>query len=53
RPPVFVISFICDIANFLDEQPGGRHLLVKYVGEDAATAFFAGVYDHTNTVRNV
>ncbi|KAI6099495.1 hypothetical protein EDD16DRAFT_1658265 [Pisolithus croceorrhizus] len=33
-------------------HPGGRHL-AKNVERDAATAFFGGVYDHSNAAHNV
>jgi stearoyl-CoA desaturase (delta-9 desaturase) len=37
----------------MDEHPGGRHLVVKYIGKDATTAFFGGVYDHSNAAHNL
>jgi len=37
----------------MDEHPGGRHLLRKNIGKDATTAFFGGVYDHSNAAHNV
>jgi hypothetical protein len=37
----------------MDEHPGGRHLLRKNVGKDATTAFFGGVYDHSNAAHNL
>ena len=37
----------------MDEHPGGRHLLAKNIGKDATTAFFGGVYDHSNAAHNV
>lgn len=37
----------------MDEHPGGRHLLAKHIGKDATTAFFGGVYDHSNAAHNV
>ncbi|KAK0232919.1 delta 9-fatty acid desaturase protein [Armillaria fumosa] len=30
----------------------GAHLLVKFVGKDATTAFFGDVYDHSNAAHN-
>ena len=53
RPLIVIAGFIHDVADFLDEHPGGRHLLVKYIGKDATTAFFGGVYDHSNAAHNV
>ena len=46
-------GFIHDISPFLDEHPGGRHLLTKNIGKDATTAFFGGVYDHSNAAHNL
>ncbi|KZV76659.1 delta9-fatty acid desaturase [Peniophora sp. CONT] len=53
RPLILVAGFIHDVSAFLDEHPGGRHLLVKYIGKDASTAFFGGVYDHSNAAHNL
>ena len=53
RPLICVAGFIHDVADFLDEHPGGRHLLTKNIGRDATTAFFGGVYDHSNAAHNV
>ncbi|KAI0790362.1 delta9-fatty acid desaturase [Abortiporus biennis] len=53
RPLIVVAGFIHDVADFLDEHPGGRHLLTKFIGKDATTAFFGGVYDHSNAAHNL
>ncbi|KAL5498517.1 OLE1_1 [Sanghuangporus vaninii] len=53
RPLILIAGFIHDVGSFLDEHPGGRHLLVKYIGKDATTAFFGGVYDHSNAAHNL
>ncbi|KAI0034196.1 delta 9-fatty acid desaturase protein [Vararia minispora EC-137] len=53
RPLVLVTGFIHDVSGFLDEHPGGRHMLAKYMGRDATTAFFGGVYDHSNAAHNL
>ena len=53
RPLVVVAGFIHDVSNFMDEHPGGRHLIAKMIGKDATTAFFGGVYDHSNAAHNV
>jgi len=53
RPLVLVSGFIHDVGTFLDEHPGGRHLLAKQIGKDASTAFFGGVYEHSNAAHNV
>ena len=53
RPLVLVSGFIHDVGTFIDEHPGGPHLLIKMIGRDATTAFFGGVYDHSNAAHNV
>ena len=53
RPLILVAGYIHDVSTFIDEHPGGRHLLVKNIGKDASTAFFGGVYDHSNAAHNV
>lgn len=53
RALVAVAGFIHDVSSFVDEHPGGRHLVVKMIGRDATTAFFGGVYDHSNAAHNV
>ncbi|PWN53880.1 putative stearoyl-CoA desaturase [Violaceomyces palustris] len=53
RPLIVVHGFIHDISSFLDEHPGGRHLLTGKIGKDATTAFLGGVYDHSNAAHNL
>lgn len=53
RPLILVSGFIHDVSSFLDEHPGGKHLLSKNIGRDATTAFHGGVYDHSNAAHNV
>lgn len=53
RPLILVAGFIHDVSSFLDEHPGGRHLLTKNIGRDATTAFHGGVYDHSNAAHNL
>jgi len=53
RPLVLISGFIHDVSNFVDEHPGGRHLITKMIGKDATTAFFGGVYDHSNAAHNL
>ncbi|KAK0432097.1 delta 9-fatty acid desaturase protein [Desarmillaria tabescens] len=52
RPLILISGFIHDVSTFMDEHPGGAHLLVKFIGKDATTAFFGGVYDHSNGAHN-
>ncbi|KAG2152664.1 uncharacterized protein EDB93DRAFT_1327608 [Suillus bovinus] len=53
RPVICIAGFIHDVSDFLDDHPGGRHLLTKHIGRDATTAFFGGVYDHSNAAHNL
>ncbi|KAJ7339982.1 hypothetical protein DFH08DRAFT_783495 [Mycena albidolilacea] len=53
RPLVVISGFIHDVASFIEEHPGGAHWIVKYIGKDATTAFFGGVYDHSNAAHNL
>ncbi|KAF7973851.1 hypothetical protein HWV62_14148 [Athelia sp. TMB] len=53
RKLIVVAGFIHDVEDFLDEHPGGRHLLTRSIGKDATTAFFGGVYDHSNAAHNL
>ncbi|PCH38512.1 delta 9-fatty acid desaturase protein [Wolfiporia cocos MD-104 SS10] len=52
RPLILIAGFIHDVSSFVDEHPGGRHYIAKYIGKDATTAFFGGVYDHSNAAHN-
>jgi hypothetical protein len=53
RPLVLISGFIHDVGSFIDEHPGGPHLLIKMIGKDATTAFFGGVYNHSNAAHNL
>ncbi|CAO1613552.1 unnamed protein product [Jaminaea pallidilutea] len=53
RPLICVSGFIHDVSSFLDEHPGGRHLLAARLGQDCTSAFNGGVYDHSNAAHNL
>ncbi|KAJ3555419.1 hypothetical protein NP233_g12212 [Leucocoprinus birnbaumii] len=53
RPLIVIAGFIHDVSDFIEEHPGGPHLIVKMIGKDATTAFFGGVYDHSNAAHNL
>ena len=53
RSLILISGFIHDVTGFLDENPGGRHLLAKSIGKDATSSFFGGVYNHSNAAHNV
>ncbi|KAJ7282415.1 delta9-fatty acid desaturase, partial [Mycena rebaudengoi] len=52
-PLILISGFIHDVSSFVDEHPGGAHRIIKYIGKDATTAFFGGIYDHSNAAHNV
>ncbi|KAJ7226350.1 delta 9-fatty acid desaturase protein [Mycena rebaudengoi] len=53
RPLILISGFIHDVSNFIEEHPGGAHLILKFIGKDATTAFFGGVYEHSNAAHNL
>ncbi len=53
RPLILISGFIHDVSTFIEEHPGGAHLITRFIGKDATTAFFGGVYDHSNAAHNV
>ena len=53
RPLILISGFIHDVSDFIEEHPGGAHFIRHYIGKDATTAFFGGVYDHSNAAHNV
>lgn len=53
RPIMAVHGYIIDCESFEQEHPGGAHLIKRAIGTDATTAFFGGVYDHSNAAHNL
>ncbi|KAE9393879.1 delta 9-fatty acid desaturase [Gymnopus androsaceus JB14] len=53
RPLILISGFIHDVTDFVEEHPGGAHFIRNYIGKDATTAFFGGVYDHSNAAHNL
>jgi stearoyl-CoA desaturase (delta-9 desaturase) len=53
RPLILISGFIHDVSDFIEEHPGGAHFIRNYIGKDASTAFFGGVYDHSNAAHNL
>ncbi|KAF8918885.1 hypothetical protein CPB85DRAFT_1249215 [Mucidula mucida] len=53
RPLILISGFIHDVTTFVEEHPGGAHLITRFIGKDATTAFFGGVYDHSNAAHNL
>lgn len=53
RSLVAIHGFIHDCSSFVDDHPGGAHLIKRAIGTDSTTAFFGGVYDHSNAAHNL
>ncbi|KIY69335.1 hypothetical protein CYLTODRAFT_442758 [Cylindrobasidium torrendii FP15055 ss-10] len=53
RPLVLIAGFIHDVSTFMEEHPGGAHLIKRFIAKDATTAFFGGIYDHSNAAHNL
>ncbi|MCO5599813.1 hypothetical protein L7F22_053920 [Adiantum nelumboides] len=53
RPLIAISGFIHDVSTFMDEHPGGRHLLAGKIGKDATVAFNGGLYNHSNAAHNL
>ncbi|KAJ9093760.1 hypothetical protein QFC19_008199 [Naganishia cerealis] len=52
RELMVIHGFIHDVSTFINDHPGGAHLLKRAIGTDASVAFFGGVYDHSNAAHN-
>ncbi|EFI26645.1 delta-9 fatty acid desaturase [Coprinopsis cinerea okayama7 len=50
---VLISGFIHDVTSFVDLHPGGRRLIVSSSGKDMSSAFFGGVYSHSNAAHNL
>ena len=50
---VLIAGFVHDVSNFIDSHPGGRALLMSYVGKDATVPFHGGVQDHSIAAHNI
>ncbi len=53
RSLVAIHGFIHDCSSFAEDHPGGAHLIKRAIGTDSTTAFFGGVYDHSNAAHNL
>ena len=53
RSLIAIHGFIHDCSSFTEDHPGGAHLIKRAIGTDATTAFFGGVYDHSNAAHNL
>ncbi|GAA6024971.1 hypothetical protein JCM10207_008122 [Rhodosporidiobolus poonsookiae] len=48
RQLMVVGGFIHDVSTFINEHPGGSAFIKTRLGKDATSAFYGGVYDHSN-----
>ncbi|KAM0666224.1 hypothetical protein ACQRIT_004944 [Beauveria bassiana] len=48
-----ISGVVHDVAEFIDEHPGGKALISSFVGRDATAVFNGGVYDHSNAAHNL
>jgi len=53
RQLIVVGGMIHDVESFADQHPGGKAFIKRYLGRDATSAFFGGVYDHSNGAANL
>ncbi|PPR00686.1 hypothetical protein CVT24_000974 [Panaeolus cyanescens] len=53
RPLILIAGFIHDVSSLVDNHPGGRHHIVRNFGKDMTSAFFGGVYRHSNAAHNL
>jgi stearoyl-CoA desaturase (delta-9 desaturase) len=53
RVLVLVSGFVHDVTDFVEFHPGGASLLSTNSGKDMTTAFFGGVYDHSNAAHDL
>ncbi len=53
RDLVVIQGIVTTFSSFIKEHPGGIHLIKSKIGKDSTTAFFGGVYDHSNAAQNL
>ncbi|KAF9042977.1 delta 9-fatty acid desaturase protein [Panaeolus papilionaceus] len=53
RPLILIAGFIHDVSSLIDNHPGGQHHIVRNYGKDMTSAFFGGVYKHSNAAHNL
>ncbi|KIK57455.1 hypothetical protein GYMLUDRAFT_46345 [Collybiopsis luxurians FD-317 M1] len=53
RTLIIVSGFIHDVSSFVEQHPGGQHLLIKNSGHDMTASFFGGFYTHSNAAHNL
>jgi len=50
---VLIDGFVHDVAEFMNDHPGGLALVKTYIGKDASWAFNGGVYSHSTAAQNL
>ncbi|TAQ86880.1 hypothetical protein B7494_g4795 [Chlorociboria aeruginascens] len=50
---IVIDGLIYDIGLFVDNHPGGKAVIGRYVGKDATKAFNGGIYAHSNAAHNL
>ncbi|KAK2591275.1 stearoyl-CoA 9-desaturase [Conoideocrella luteorostrata] len=53
RALVVVAGVVHDVAEFVEEHPGGKALISSAIGKDATAIFNGGVYQHSNAAHNL
>ena len=53
RQWVVISGTIYDVSGFIDNHPGGRHMIEMAVGRDATHMFEGGVYSHSRNAHNM
>lgn len=48
---IVIEGWILDISSYLDEHPGGAHILETFVGQDASNAFNGELNIHSHAAR--
>jgi stearoyl-CoA desaturase (delta-9 desaturase) len=50
---IIIDGIVHDVKEFVNEHPGGEAIMKPFLGRDATKAFYGGVYNHSNSGRNV
>ncbi|KAF9538409.1 hypothetical protein EC957_006784 [Mortierella hygrophila] len=50
---ILLEGVVYDVAEFMNEHPGGEKYIKMGVGKDMTAAFNGGMYDHSNAARNL
>lgn len=50
---ILLEGVVYDVAEFMNEHPGGEKYLRMGIGKDMTSAFNGGMYDHSNAARNL